>query len=136
MLTNRANDNLPADITRAIDYLSTGGMGEVVGITDAAYRAKQPRIQSTPDLVLALCILAQETLAARGTAGEMREALEISDQALCDWLTLYAPDMSDETRVASARKRVHEKGTIAYVADVLKVVRRALSTIKDQNNGG
>lgn len=127
MMTSRANDNLPDDIASAIEYLATGGLGEVVGITHTAYLSSQPRVQSTPDLVLALCTLAQEALDVRESSAEMRKALEVSDQALCDWLTLYAPDMSDETRVAAATGRVHAEGTIAYVADVLKVVRQALA---------
>jgi len=68
----RANDNLPEDIAFSVDYLATGGLGEVVMITDQAYRAKQPRVQSTPDMILALCILAQEAIDARAE----RKALE------------------------------------------------------------
>jgi hypothetical protein len=65
MKPERANDNLPKDIAFVIDYLRTGGLGEVVMITDAAYRAKQPKVQSDPDMILALCILAQEGIDAR-----------------------------------------------------------------------
>jgi hypothetical protein len=62
---HRANDNLPEDIAFSLEYLATGGLGEVVMATDAAYRTKEPRITSTPDLILALCILAQEALDRR-----------------------------------------------------------------------
>ena len=69
-----ANDNVPEDIMFSVGYLSTGGLGEVVLVADAAYRAKQPRVQSTPDMILALCILAQEAIDARKTALENPDA--------------------------------------------------------------
>lgn len=59
-----ANDNLPEDIAFSLSYLKTGGLGEVVMATDAAYQAKMPKVQSSPDLILALCILAAQALEA------------------------------------------------------------------------
>ena len=61
----RANDNLPEDIRFALSYLATGGLGEVIAISYAAISAGQPKVQSDPDMILALCILAQEGLDAR-----------------------------------------------------------------------
>ncbi|GHA15510.1 hypothetical protein GCM10007989_07860 [Devosia pacifica] len=67
-MASRANDNLPEDIRSAMDYLSTGGLGEVYGITDMAYRAGQPKVQCDADMMLAICMLASEALDARRAA--------------------------------------------------------------------
>jgi hypothetical protein len=57
----------------------------------------------------------------------LEEAAEKAEVALCDWLNTYAPDMCDPARVAEAEARIGAQGTIAYIADVLQMVRAALS---------
>lgn len=39
----RANDNLPEDIAFSLEYLATGGLGEVVGAADAAATENSPQ---------------------------------------------------------------------------------------------
>lgn len=46
------------DLDFAMDYLTTGGLGEVIGITDMARKMGSPKVQSDTDMVMALCILA------------------------------------------------------------------------------
>lgn len=61
-MTERANDNIPADIASALQYLRTGGLGEVVGFADLARQSKQPKVQMDTDMALALCIMAALSL--------------------------------------------------------------------------
>ena len=65
-----ANDNLSKDVADAIEYLSTGGIGEVVIAAQMARDGGFNSILSTPDLTIALCILAQEALIARQLKSE------------------------------------------------------------------
>lgn len=57
----------------------------------------------------------------------LRSALEVAQRGINDWLHLYAPDECREDRVAEARKRVHEHGTLAYIADLNETIRNALA---------
>jgi len=63
----------------------------------------------------------------------MSEAVEqckIAMQALSDWAVTYAPDMCDAETVAKAKQRIHQHGTLAYIAnatDQLQSVITALS---------
>lgn len=52
------------DIQAALDYLANGGLGEVVGITDMAMNAGFPKVQSDPDMIMALCMLASKAIEA------------------------------------------------------------------------
>lgn len=52
-------------IEEARKYLETGGLGEVVGLTDMAIQAGQPKVQMDSDMAMALCILANEALTRR-----------------------------------------------------------------------
>lgn len=58
------------------------------------------------------------------------EALERSRIALDDWLNIHASDHCDAARVAEARARVNERGTIAYIAEVQKQNRAALALLE------
>lgn len=49
----------------AKEYLETGGLGEVVGLTDMAKKMGQPKVQMDTDMAMALCILANEALHRR-----------------------------------------------------------------------
>lgn len=53
-------------IAEARRYLETGGLGEVIGFTDMAIRADQPKVQMDSDMAMALCLLAGEALTRRG----------------------------------------------------------------------
>lgn len=63
----------------------------------------------------------------------MSEAVEqckIAMQALSDWAATYASDMCDAETVAKAKQRIHQHGTLAYIAnatDQLQSVVTALS---------
>lgn len=59
-------------------------------------------------------------------------ALEGVMQALNDWLCIYASDMVDEGDLVAARKRVHEHGVIAYIADRQEVIHSTLQKIRGQ----
>lgn len=56
------------DLNEARRYLETGGLGEVIGMTDMARQMSQPKVQSDTDMAMALCLMASEAL-------EMRKAL-------------------------------------------------------------
>lgn len=52
-------------IDEATNYLETGGLGEVIGLTDLAMRNGQPKVQMDADMAMALCLLASEALKRR-----------------------------------------------------------------------
>lgn len=54
-----------SDIDEAKAYLETGGLGEVVGLTDLAIKAGQTKVQMDAGMAMALCILANEALRRR-----------------------------------------------------------------------
>ena len=56
----------------------------------------------------------------------LRAALRQSMRALDDWLNAYAYDQCDPKRVAQARMRLIEYGTIAYIAKVQEKNRDAM----------
>lgn len=53
------------DVREVDNYLATGGLGEVIGLTLATMQAGLPKVQMDSDMALALCILADEGLKAR-----------------------------------------------------------------------
>lgn len=53
------------DIDAATKYLETGGLGEVIGLTDIAIKMDQPKVQMDADMAMALCLLASEALSRR-----------------------------------------------------------------------
>lgn len=62
-----------------------------------------------------------------GPAAALRAALKRSMTAIDDWLNTYAPEFCDEKRVAEARERLGEYGTIGYIAYVQEQNRNALA---------
>lgn len=52
-------------IKEAMEYLETGGLGEVMGLADMALNAEQPKVQMDTELAIALCQLADEALKRR-----------------------------------------------------------------------
>lgn len=61
---------MPEHLQEAYEYLSTGGLGEVIGFTSAALDAGMPKVQSDTDMAMVLCLLAGEALNARWSAKE------------------------------------------------------------------
>lgn len=55
----------PAKFREAEEYLATGGIGEVIGLTSVAIGMGQPKVQMDADMAMALCILANEALNKR-----------------------------------------------------------------------
>ncbi len=72
--------------------------------------------------------IADHIEAAEQSLSEAREALEVSETALKDWLHDYAPDLCRAEEVAAARARIAEKGTIAYIATALSAIRALKSS--------
>jgi hypothetical protein len=66
----------------------------------------------------------------RARCEKAEAALERSIVAINDWMHLYAPDMCKESDVAEAMARVHENGTLAYIANVQEQNRDALAAIR------
>ena len=57
--------NYEYNVEEATEYLSTGGLGEVIGLTDIARQNLQQKVQVDTDMAMALCLLADEALKAR-----------------------------------------------------------------------
>lgn len=60
-----AETEIPDDVQESIDYLATGGLGEVIGFTSMALNRGQPMVTSDTSMAMALCLLADEALQAR-----------------------------------------------------------------------
>lgn len=57
-----ANDNMRPGVRSALDYLKTGGLGEVAGLADTAMRHGYPKVQSDTDMAVALCVMAADAM--------------------------------------------------------------------------
>lgn len=53
------------ELARAMDYLETGGLGEVIGLTQMALDMNEPKVQMDTDMAMALCLLASEAIKQR-----------------------------------------------------------------------
>ncbi|MEY9198716.1 hypothetical protein ABIA16_003832 [Sinorhizobium fredii] len=53
------------DLEEATEYLSTGGLGEVICLTAGAREMGSDKVQVDADMAMALCLLADEALKAR-----------------------------------------------------------------------
>lgn len=51
-----------SEIEEAESYLRTGGLGEVIGLTDMAFTMDQPKVQMDTSMAMALCLLAANTI--------------------------------------------------------------------------
>lgn len=60
----------------------------------------------------------------------LRKAMDAAILALDDWINTYAEDFCDETRVAEAKARLNENGTIAYLANTVQQCREARNILK------
>ena len=49
--------------------------------------------------------------------------------AVDDWINTYAPEFCDEARVAEARQRIQEHGTLWYLATVASELRAAITAL-------
>lgn len=56
------------DVTEAMDYLTSGGLGEVMGRASVAADANAPTVQLDTDLAIALCVLANRGMEAGDVA--------------------------------------------------------------------
>jgi hypothetical protein len=61
----------------------------------------------------------------------LRNALVVAQQAINDWLHIYASDMCSPERVEEAVERVHEHGTLSYIAGISEIIRAAVATKAD-----
>ena len=52
-------------VKEATKYLETGGLGEVIGLTEMALTLGHPKVQMDSDMAMALCLLAHETIQRR-----------------------------------------------------------------------
>jgi hypothetical protein len=68
----------------------------------------------------------------RAKNAKLREAIERSMLAIDDWLNVYAETECDADRVAQAKSRIRQKGTIGYIADVQKQNREAIAAQEDK----
>lgn len=57
---------------------------------------------------------------------KQREALGAAITALDDWSCITAPEFCNEERVKAANNRLHEHGTLHYIATVVEQCRQAL----------
>ena len=69
----RSTDNLPDGVRSSLEYLRTGGLGEVIGFTSMALEMGEPKVQSDTDMAMALCLLAADAL----DAAEIERELEL-----------------------------------------------------------
>lgn len=54
-----------ADVAEATEYLTTGGLGELIGLTQMAIDMHCKKVQLNADIAMALCLLADEALKRR-----------------------------------------------------------------------
>jgi hypothetical protein len=57
-------------------------------------------------------------------------AMDAAILALDDWINVYAEEHCHEARVAEAKARLSERGTIAYLADTAQQCREARKLLK------
>lgn len=53
------------DVKFAMEYLETGGLGEVIGLTQLAVDNGEDKVQMDADMAMALCLLASEAIKRR-----------------------------------------------------------------------
>ncbi len=61
----------------------------------------------------------------------LTNALDDAILAIDDWINTYAEDLCDEDRVAQARQRLNEHGTLHYLATVVQQCRDARESLND-----
>lgn len=59
------------------------------------------------------------------------EKCKIAMQALSDWAVTYAPDMCDAETVAKAKQRIHQHGTLAYIANATDQLQSAITALSE-----
>lgn len=55
----------------------------------------------------------------------LNSALRVARQGIDDWMHIYAHDLCDEAEVKTARDRVYENGTLAYMANINQTINEA-----------
>jgi hypothetical protein len=64
------------------------------------------------------------------THASLIEKLSIVQRALNDWLADFADTEFDEKDVIAARKRIHERGTIVYIANANAELRSVIAALE------
>lgn len=86
-------DNLPQSVRDALEYLKTGGLGEVIGFTSIALNDGSPKVQSDTDMAMALCLLASDGLDSRSKiealSRERDEAVRYATNFLVAYVNKY-----------------------------------------------
>lgn len=60
------------------------------------------------------------------------DTLSTTETFLNDWLHEYAPEFCDPVKVAESHKRVHGRGTLAYIAMSITSIQECLSKSSGQ----
>ena len=58
------------------------------------------------------------------------EALRKDMTGIEDWLNEYAEEFCDAKRVAEAKERIHKRGTLGYLSELLTQSKKALAQIE------
>jgi len=66
----------------------------------------------------------------------LSDALDAAIVALDDWTNTYAPDFCDEARVAEAKKRISQYGTVFYIATVIQQCKQAKELLDANSQKG
>ncbi|MBS0257212.1 MAG: hypothetical protein JSR13_05785 [Proteobacteria bacterium] len=62
---------------------------------------------------------------------DIEEKCKFALQALNDWAVTYAPDMCSDESVARAKARIHEHGTLAYIANATDQLHAAIQLLSE-----
>lgn len=62
---------------------------------------------------------------------DIEEKCKFALQALNDWAVTYAPDMCSDETVALAKARIHEHGTLAYIANATDQLHAAILAVSE-----
>ncbi len=62
---------------------------------------------------------------------DIEEKCKFALQALNDWAVTYAPDMCSDETVALAKARIHEHGTLAYIANATDQLHAAIQLLSE-----
>ena len=93
---------------------------------DAEQKACREAIAESTALKIYAGEKSSQYVAAMEENKALRKALERSVVAIDDWLNIYAEDHCNADRVAEAKARTNENGTLWYIATTQEANRKAL----------
>lgn len=97
----------------------------------AEMEAEVVRLRSGADMGRQIYVLNKATRHLQDEIELLRKALDLSTQALNDWLHVYADDMCREEDVAAAKARIRAHGgTLGYITDTLEAIRAAAKGVE------